>query len=280
MRNCLTVDVEDWFHICGLDDAYAPARWDDLPSRVVDNTRDLLDLLDRTHARATFFVLGWIADRYPRLVEEIVRAGHEVGSHGHLHRRVYELTPAEFSDDVDRSVRALAAAGSPRVKGFRAPEWSINDRSLWALDILAARAFEFDSSMAPLWLVGNTEYPQTPHWRRTRTKALLEFPMCIERRLTCNKPLGGGWGLRMEPPARVLRLIDQRNRAGTPVMLHVHPWEIDPAPPRVNLPWRQRFAHYFQLSGFGGRLEDILRGGTFTAMGDVIETLAIQPVSA
>ena len=159
MRNCLTVDVEEWFHVCGTE-GLAVDRWDTLLSRVVDTTRDVLDLLDACGVRGTFFVLGWIADRYPGLVDEIVRAGHEVGSHGHLHQRVFELTPESFALDLEAGRAALAAAGVQNVRGYRAPEWSINDRSLWALDALARAGFTFDSSMAPLRIVGDPGYPK------------------------------------------------------------------------------------------------------------------------
>ena len=267
MRNCFTVDVEEWFHICGAGPALAFERWDKLPARVTDNTRDLLDLLDRCGVRATFFILGWVAERHPQLVREIAAAGHEIGSHGHLHRRVYELTAAAFTDDLDRSLAALAAAGVRSVKGFRAPEWSINDRSLWAVDILAQKGFRFDSSMAPLRIVGNPRYAQHPHHVAT---TLVEFPPLVDRRFGQNMPLGGGWGLRMSDPGRVVAAIEERNRRGTPVALFVHPWEIDPDPPRVSLPWRQRFAHYFRLAGFRDRLEAVLRATAFAPMGEVL----------
>jgi polysaccharide deacetylase family protein (PEP-CTERM system associated) len=270
MRNCLTVDVEEWFHVCGVGGALAEDKWDDLPSRVVANTRALLALLDSCGVRATFFVLGWVADRYPRLVEEIVSAGHEIGSHGHLHRRVYELTPQEFSEELDRSLAALAAAGARNVHGFRAPEWSINDRSLWAIDVLVRKQFRFDSSMTPLRIIGNPDYPQVPHVRSSGAGGLIEFPPLVARRFGQNMPLGGGWGLRMTDPSRVLATIAERNRAGCPVALFVHPWEIDPDPPRARLPWPPRFAHSFRLGGFRQRLEEIVRGAAFAPMGEVL----------
>jgi polysaccharide deacetylase family protein (PEP-CTERM system associated) len=270
VRNALTVDVEEWFHVCGVG-ALSRDRWDALPSRVVPNTRDLLTLFDRTGARATFFVLGWVAERYPALVREILAAGHEVASHGHLHRRIYELTPEEFAADLDASRAALRAAGAGDVIGFRAPEWSINDRSLWALDVLARKAFAYDSSMTPLRIIGNPAYPQNPHTRSTDGGDLLEFPPLVGRRLGQNVPLGGGWGLRMARPRDVLAAIESRNAAGQPVALFLHPWEIDPNPPRVPLPWPQRFAHYFRLDGFARRLEDMLRAAAFGPMRDVLD---------
>lgn len=269
MRNCLTVDVEEWFHVCGIE-GLAYERWETLPSRVVETTRDVLDLLDACGVRGTFFVLGWIAARYPGLVEEIVRAGHEVGSHGHLHQRVFELTPESFTWDLEAGRAALGAAGVRSVRGYRAPEWSINDRSLWALDALARAGFTFDSSMAPLRIVGDPDYPKEPHARPTLCGDVLEFPPLVDRRFGQNMPLGLGWGLRMTEPGRVIHAIEDRNRRGIPAALAVHPWEIDPDPPRVKLPPAKSFAHYFRLGGFRGRLERILRGAEFAPMGEVL----------
>jgi len=270
MRNCLTVDVEEWFHVCGVGQALSAEKWDALPARVVPTTRELIDLFDRHDVRATFFVLGWIADRYPQLVADIVAAGHEVGSHGFHHVRVYEMGATEFARDLDASRAALAAAGAKRVLGFRAPEWSINDRSLWALDVLTSKGFTFDSSMAPLRIVGNPAYPKVRHTRTTANGALVEFPPFVARRFGQNIPRGGSWGLRMADPAALLGAIDDLNNGGRSVTLWVHPWEIDPDPPRVRLPWRQRFAHYFGLRGFKQRLEEIVAGAVFCPMGELV----------
>ncbi len=256
----LTVDVEEWFHVCGAGPALAPERWPDLPSRVVVNTHVLLDLLDRCRVRATFFVLGYVAERYPELIGAIRAGGHTIGSHGHMHTRVYELTPEAFDRDLDRSLQALAAAGAPAVRAFRAPEWSINERSLWALDRLAARGFTLDSSMAPLRVVGDASYDQAIHRRPTAGGGILECPPMVSRRWGQNVPGGGGWGLRMRRPEDVLRELDARERAGRASVLWVHPWEIDDDPPRVKLPTAKWFAHYFRLGGFKIRLESILRG--------------------
>lgn len=277
VRNCLTVDVEEWFHVCGADGELAYRHWDSLPSRVVSTTKDLLALLDSCGVRATFFVLGWVAARHPQLVRDIVDAGHEVGSHGHLHRRVFELTPETFATDLTASRTALADAGVSHIRGFRAPEWSINQRSLWALDVLARSGFSFDSSMAPMRIVGDPTYPQAPHRRATPAGDLLEFPPLVARRFGQNMPLGLGWGLRMSSPARVIDTIHARNALGNPVALAVHPWEIDPEPPRVTLPLSKSFAHYFRLDGFRNRLERVLRGATFAPMGEVLGLPAVSP---
>jgi polysaccharide deacetylase family protein (PEP-CTERM system associated) len=262
VTNVFTVDVEEWFHVCGVD-ALSLAHWDRLPSRVQLTTRRLLDMLDGAGVRATFFVVGWLAERHPQLVEEITAAGHEVASHGHLHRRVYELTRDEFRRDLLRSREALRAAGAGVVTMFRAPEWSIGDQSLWALDVLGEEGFAIDASMAPLKLVGSTGYPRRPHLRQTSAALVLEAPPLVCDRFGQVMPIGWGWGLRMSSPTRVCRAIDAVNEAGHPAVVMVHPWEIDPQPPRVKLPLRQHFAHYFRLDGFAGRLNSILRGARF-----------------
>lgn len=267
VRNFLTVDVEEWFHVCGVGGSLTWDRWDSLSSRVELTTRLTLDLLAGRAVTGTFFILGWIADRYPHLVELIRQAGHEIASHGWSHRRVYELDEASFDEELTRTNRAITAAGSPPPAGFRAPEWSINDRSLWALDVLARRGFHYDSSMAPLRVVGNPDYPQVPHRRDTPYGSLLEVPPLVTRRFGQQIPLGGGWGLRMSRPAAVAKEIDARNRRGEPVTLFLHPWEIDPDPPRVALPWALAFSHYWKLSGYRERFDAVLASAPFGPIG-------------
>jgi polysaccharide deacetylase family protein (PEP-CTERM system associated) len=267
--NAFTVDVEEWFHICGVGGPLARPRWDALPSRVLETTRMVLDELGRTGVRATFFVLGWVAERHPALVADILAAGHDVGSHGYAHERAYDLGPAAFTEDVRRSVGALGAAGAARVTAFRAPEWSINDRAPWALARLVREGFSADASMAPVRVVGNALYPRAPHVCETEAGPIAEFPPLVADRFGQVMPMGWGWGLRMSSPDRVLRTIAQRNAAGEPAVLTIHPWEIDPDPPRVPLPPRLRFAHYFRLNGFQERLRTVLGHGDFGALADL-----------
>ena len=269
-RNVFTVDLEEWFHICasGLD-ALDPERWDRLPSRVELTTRIALDLLDRNRIRATFFVVGWVAERYPQLVDMVRAAGHEIGSHGYLHQKAYDLGPERFRSDLRESLRVLSQICGERVTMFRAPEWSINERSIWALDALAAEGVRIDASMAPLRIVGDVGYPRYPHIRKTPAGPITEVPPLVADRFRQVMPMGWGWGLRMSSPRRVLRTIDAVNRAGLPAVLTVHPWELDPDPPRVRLPARLHFAHYFRLSGFVDRLREVLAGTTFGRIGEL-----------
>ncbi|MEP6592046.1 MAG: polysaccharide deacetylase family protein [Acidobacteriota bacterium] len=266
MLNALTVDVEEWFHICGIP-ALQPGSWLRLPSRVETTTALMLDELDAAGITGTFFILGWIAERHPRLVETIRAAGHEIGSHGYWHRRVYELDREGFASDLRASVQAIVAAGGPAVSVFRAPEWSINRRSEWALAVLVEQGFAVDASMAPIRIVGDTSYPRGPHRRRTPLGPILEMPPLVADRFGQVVPMGWGWGLRMSAPRRVLREIARANGHGRPAVLTIHPWELDPDPPRVALPAGLRFAHYFRLDGFRQRLRDVLRNAPFGTLG-------------
>jgi polysaccharide deacetylase family protein (PEP-CTERM system associated) len=264
--NIFTVDVEEWFHMCGAGGRLDSSHWTTLPSRVVPTTRRLLELLDAAGVPATFFVVGWVADRYPGLVREILSAGHEIGSHSYWHRRVYELTPAAFAEDLALSGTALMAAGAPRPSSFRAPEWSINDNAPWALDALTSAGYSVDASMAPLAMVGRRDYPRQPHVRTTAHGDILEVPPLVAERFGHVMPMGWGWGLRMSSPRRVLSCIARANEAGQPAVLTVHPWEFDSDPPRVWLPPRLMFAHYFRLGGFERRLKEIMNGTTFSTV--------------
>lgn len=262
MRNVFTVDLEEWFHVCGVA-TLGPEHWDRLPSRVDVTTERVLDLLDGARVTATFFVVGWIAERYPGLVHRVRQAGHQIGSHGYAHQRAYDLGPDRFVDDLRASVAALKGVGIEDVRAYRAPEWSINARSLWALDALSREGFSIDASMAPLRVVGDPTYPRYPHVRVTTAGSILEVPPLVGDRCGQVIPMGWGWGLRMSSPRRVLRAIEAENRQGRPAVLTLHPWEIDSEPPRVSLPLGLHFAHYFRLGGFRERLRHIIAGAEF-----------------
>lgn len=261
--NAFTIDVEDWFHICGVDDRLPPAQWDTLPSRVVATTRALLDDLAAADVTATCFVVGWVAERFPDLVAEIATAGHEVAAHGYAHRRVYDDTPEAFADDLSRNLAVLEAAGARDVRAFRAPEWSANDRAPWAPALLRQAGLLCDASRAPVPIVGSASYPRRPYPLATPHGPVLELPPFVITRGGWPYPLGWGWALRAARPAVVLREIARRNRQGDPAILTVHPWEIDADPPSVHLPPRLAFAHYFRLGGFRARLREVLAGADF-----------------
>ena len=269
LPNLFTVDLEEWFHICGVGGALAAEHWDQLPSRVESTARLLLDMLDRARVPATWFVVGWVAERHPRLIEEIVAAGHDVGSHGYAHRRADDLGPDAFRADLCASVRALCPVVAKPITAFRAPEWSIVERSRFALTTLVEEGFTHDASMAPLKIVGDTSLPRHPHVRRTPAGEIIELPPLVADRFGHVMPMGWGWGLRMSTARRVLRTMEAVNRRGIPAVLTVHPWELDPDPPRVRLRAGLWFAHYFRLSGFRDRLQQVVSGADFGRITDI-----------
>jgi polysaccharide deacetylase family protein (PEP-CTERM system associated) len=268
--NGFSVDVEEWFHVCGPPEPLRPDRWDRLPSRVVDTTARVLALLDRHGVRATFFVLGWVARRHPRLVQTIASAGHVIGSHGERHDRVYDLDADHFATDVRASIHAIATAGSGPVACYRAPEWSINQRAPWALDVLVREGITLDSSRAPMRVVGDPAYPRQPHRLETAHGPITEVPPFVTRRFGQYIPYGGGWGLRLARPSRVLREVERHNRTGALATFWLHPWEIDPDPPRMRLPWRLHVAHYVGLPGYERRLDTILGHAAFGPLQEMV----------
>jgi len=263
MVNAFTVDVEEWFHVCGVDDRLPASSWETLESRVVPTTRAVLDDLAEFGHRATFFIVGWVAERHPTLVREIADAGHEIGLHGFWHRRLFELTPDTFRQDLRDNIAVLQAAGAGPIVSFRAPEWSLNERAPWALPIVVEEGIRLDASRAPVARVGSPSYPRRPYPIATMAGALLEVPPLVGRLAGQAVPLGWGWGLGKGDPSDVVAAIAECNRLGDPAVLTVHPWEIDPQPPHVRLPAPLAFAHYYRLSGFRARLREVLATATF-----------------
>ena len=257
--NALTVDLEDWYHVCGTEGAVPVRRWEEYESRVTRNTERVLSLLRRFDVRATFFVLGYIAEREPALVRAVAAEGHEVATHGHFHRRIFELTPAGFEEDLARSIDAISSAAGGRIVGFRAPEWSMRPHTSWALPILRKRGILYDSSMVPLTRMGDRSYPRRPTAFMTEHGEIREFPLTTVRCFGENVPFTGGLALRMFPYFYVLSRIEGMNREGMPAMVYVHPWEFDLEQPRIDLPWSRRFMHYFNLAATPKKLEGLLR---------------------
>jgi len=263
-RNILTVDVEDWFHICGVSDFIPRETWSDLESRVTENTNKLLDILFRSNTLATFFVLGFVAEKYPELVEKIRRAGHEIATHGYMHRRVYTMSPDAFRQDLRTSVRILSKITGDKVKGFRAPEWSIRDDSLWALDILLEEGFSYDSSMAPLPIIGNPGNPKNPWKHRLTHGEMWEIPPLVKPNRMINLPIGGGWGLRTFPYGLIRSTIKRLNRQGIPAVIFLHPREFDLDCPQIKIPFVKRFVLNAAKESTEIRLWKLLRDFEFT----------------
>ena len=263
--NALSIDVEDWFQVSAFAPHIDRADWDRLPCRVERNVDRLLELLAGSEARATFFTLGWIAERYPQLVRRIHAAGHEVGSHGYGHLRASEQTREQFRNDI-RSARALLEdqAGAP-VRGYRAPSFSIGRDNLWAFDELAEAGYRYSSSVYP---VAHDHYgmPEAPRFPWQVREGLTEIPVTTARMAGRNWPAGGGGYFRLAPYAVSRWAIARVNREDRrPAIFYMHPWEIDPGQPRMNgVGFKTRFRHYLNLERTErrlGRLLDDFRWG-------------------
>jgi polysaccharide deacetylase family protein (PEP-CTERM system associated) len=268
----LTVDLEDWFHICGVADCLPRSQWGRLESRVLENTSILLDLLDRHKARATFFVLGWVAERNPDLVREIARRGHEIASHGYYHQRVYTLSAEAFQRDLLKSLEILSPLSPAPILGFRAPEWSIRDDSLWALEIVRQAGFLYDASMAPLLVIGNQAYPKNIRRIYTSKGMLWEVPPLVGQTPWLNLPVGGGWGLRIFPYSLITHFIRCQQRQYGPAVMFVHPREMDPRSPVAAIPFIKRFVVSAGICSTAQRLQRLFSEFAFTSISDYLLT--------
>lgn len=271
----MTVDVEDYFHVSAFSHVVSRDEWTSLESRVCQNTERLLAILEAADVRATFFVLGWVAERFPALVERIHRDGHELASHSYDHGLVYDKTPEEFRADLARARAAIEQATGVRVRGYRAPSYSITERSLWAIDVLASEEYTFDSSIYPIY---HDRYG-IPHWDRhihaleRQGRRLWELPGSTVRHLGTNLPVGGGGYFRLLPywwTRRGLRALNDTE--GRPAVFYLHPWEIDPDQPRLNVGAVSRYRHYRNLDRTEPRLRRLLREFRFGTISQVLET--------
>ena len=286
VTNAISIDVEDYFQVSGFEKAVSRKKWEQYPSRVVNNTRRLLAIFERHQVTATFFVLGWVAERFPFLVKEIYALGHEVGSHGYWHRLIYEMSPSDFRNDLIQSISVLQDITGQPITSFRAPSFSITKQSLWALDILAEEGITQDSSIFPTHhdRYGIPDASPEIHQIATTTHALWEFPMSVTKWRGLSVPTSGGGYFRLYPYRITRRLISQINETGRPLMFYLHPWEIDPQQPLVDgVPFLSRKRHRINLAKTEGKLERLLTDFKFTSMTDVLKMYQInrgQSVSA
>ena len=260
LTNAMSVDVEDYFQVSAFERHIDRGTWDDIPCRVEANTGRVLDLLERHGVRATFFTLGWIAERFPELVRRIVASGHELASHGYDHTRVTEQSPEQFRADVVRTKSTLEDIGGVRIRGFRAASFSITSRTLWALDILADTGHEYSSSIYPVRhdLYGIPSAPRFPFL--VAGSGLVEIPVTTVRRAGRNLPCGGGGYFRLLPYAYSAWGYRTVNRVeGRSGVFYCHPWEFDPDQPRVpGIAPRTRLRHYLNLRAMSERLDRLL----------------------
>lgn len=275
LTNALTVDVEDYFQVSALAPHFARSAWDAQPCRVDRNVQRLLGLFAESGARATFFTLGWVAERYPQLVRDIVAGGHELASHGYAHERASDLTPDALASDVRRAKALLEDISAQPVRGYRAPSFSIGYTNPWAFDVLQEAGYRYSSSVYP---VKHDHYgmPDAPRFPYAARDGLIEVPMTTTRMLGRNLPAGGGGWFRLAPYWLSRWALQRVNRIDArPAMFYFHPWEIDPAQPRVaGTSLKTRFRHYVNLDKTEPRLARLL--GDFR-WGRVDEVFGLKP---
>ncbi len=276
VKNALTVDVEDYFQVAALKEAVDSADWPNMEYRVEQNTDKLLELFDHQNVKATFFVLGWVAERSPNLVKRIQAQGHEIASHGYSHELVYTQSPDTFRHETRKSKQILEDITGSSVTGYRAASYSITAQSRWALDILCDEGFTWDSSIFP---VHHDRYgmPGTPHQpyilEAPNGATLKEFPLSTCPVGSYRMPIAGGGYFRLYPYALSRWGLGKINRAGQPFIFYLHPWEIDPGQPRLKVKAFSRFRHYNNLSVCYDRLRRLLGDFQFGSVSDVMHAI-------
>jgi polysaccharide deacetylase family protein (PEP-CTERM system associated) len=277
MINALTIDVEDYFQVTAFERYIQRSDWGNYPLRAGDTTRRILDLLDEYGVKATFFVLGWIAETLTTLVQEIQRRGHEIACHGYGHELIFRIGPERFRADIRRAKHVLEDQCGQRVCGYRAPSYSITSRSLWALDILVEEGFSYDSSIFPVLhdTYGIPGAERFPHTIQTGSGPLVEFPLTtLPLQVGWKKlqlPIAGGGYLRLLPVGIIRRGITSINtREQQPAVIYFHPWEIDPDQPRIKAGMKSRFRHYLNLQHTEGKLTQLFKTIQFAPMSAVL----------
>tara|TARA_R110002096_G_scaffold416576_3_gene619708 strand:- start:148488 stop:149378 length:891 start_codon:yes stop_codon:yes gene_type:complete len=270
--NAMTVDVEDYFHVGAFENDISRADWDDLPCRIEKNTKKTLDLFDRNDVKATFFILGWVCQRYPELIREICKQGHEIASHSIGHHRVSDLSRSEFVEDITRSKKLLEDTIGAAVIGYRAPSFSIGEKNIWALDCLKEAGYLYSSSIYP---IRHDHYgmPSAPRFafNPIENSEFLEVPVTTVELFGKKFPCGGGGYFRLLPyglSKMAMKRVNQRD--GEACIFYFHPWEIDPEQPRQEqASFKSRFRHYTNLDVMEKKIERLLREFNWGRMDDI-----------
>ncbi len=270
ITNAMSVDVEDYFQVAAFDDIINRSDWDSLPHRVNNNTHKILDIFDQQGIKATFFVLGWVAERYPELVTRIITEGHELASHGYAHQRATRQSRQEFKEDIVKAKKILEDLSGVAVKGYRAPSYSINKSNLWVHDELLESGHQYSSSVYP---VKHDLYgiPDAPRFAYRCENGLLEIPITTTRIASKNFPAGGGGFFRLYPYSLSRWIIQRGNQQDQqPSIFYFHPWEIDPDQPRQeSASFKSRFRHYLNLDKTESRLKNLLNDFKWDRMDNI-----------
>lgn len=273
MLNALTFDIEDWFHICDIEAGYSINDWDGLESRVENNTLKILKILKKENIKASFFVLGWVAERYPELIKEISKKGHEIASHGYSHKLVYECSPQEFRDDIRKSADILENIINQKIIGFRATGFSITKYTEWAFEILAKEGFKYDASVFPTnrGHGGISGAPIYPYVIETPAGKLKEFPNTVLNVFGKRIAFCGGGYFRLYPYSLIKYGIKKINNLGHSAIIYLHPRELDPEQPRMKIPWKRSFKYYVNLSRTEEKLKRLINDFQFVPVRKVLD---------
>ena len=274
--NAFTVDLEDWFCPHNLQRVIGQDKWSSCEPRVVGNTRLILDLLSHFKTEATFFVLGWIAERVPFRIEEIREKGHEIACHGYSHTPVTRMTPASFRSDLQRALEVTGPLTGDPIIGYRAPAFTITPTTTWAIDILKDYGMLYDSSVYPFNYHPDYGMPEAPLSIYNYHNSLVEVPLTCVEILGTRIPCSGGAYFRLFPYTVFRRLLRACNSMGRPAIFYVHPWEIDPGQPRISAPIFDRFRHYFCLGKTLDRLQRLLADFEFTSIRSLLALRGIK----
>jgi polysaccharide deacetylase family protein (PEP-CTERM system associated) len=274
--HCLTFDIEEHFQVNAFDSAERRRGWEAEPSRVEANTERLLELLARHRYHATFFVLGWVAERHARLIERVAAAGHEIASHGYAHELITKLSPDAFREDVRKAKKILEDVIGAPVHGYRAPSFTIMPKTRWALDVLVEEGHTWDSSVVPVIhdVYGWPGADPAPHRIATSAGPLWELPPATAGILGARVAIGGGGHFRLYPYPLVRRLLRRIEAKGQPFVFYLHPWELDPEQPRMVGSWFSRFRHYQNLDQVAARLEQLFDDFRFASARELLARLA------
>lgn len=274
--NALTIDVEDWYHVCGIPSQPVPPSesW-----RVTRNINKILSLLQQYECRATFFILGSVAASLPALAPLIAAQGHEIASHGYSHTLLSDMNEEQFRDELVRTGEILFEQTGQRPVGYRAPQWSVSPQTPWVDTVLSEYGYLYDSSRIPLCFIGDASATGLPFRITTAHGQLWEIPPLVTRTPLVNLPTGGGWGFRTFPLSLIAATIMRYHQAAAPAVLYLHPREVDPAGPRLKLSLFKRFLSYGTRSDATPRLISLLQRFQFTTVKDIIRTWQTQTVS-
>ncbi len=272
MINALSIDLEDYYHAIAFEKIIGPAKWDNCPSRIVRNVNRLLEILNKHKVKATFFVLGWQAQRVPDLIKQAAAAGHEIASHGYGHKLIYTQTPDEFKTDVETTKKLLEQLTGNIVCGYRAPAFSIVDKTLWALDILIQAGYLYDSSIFPIIhdRYGIPGAERFIHQISRKNGKITEFPLSTVKFAGNNIPIAGGGYLRFMPYWFIKRAIASLNKRQKPAIIYIHPWEIDPGQPIQAVGKLTKIRHYHNLDKMEYKLERLLTDFNFAPVSKVL----------